>query len=84
VPQCALTHIFAAAECRLTGLALAALVKVLWVLGHCYGVEREQIKDIVEAMTGTKERVVEGADTVRKALRVFVTSAKVTGMQLIK
>ncbi|MGU2445384.1 PIN domain-containing protein [Burkholderia cenocepacia] len=51
-----------------------ALIEVVWVLGRCYGVEREQMKDIVESMVGTKELVVESADTVRKALRVFASS----------
>jgi len=53
-----------------------ALVEVVWVLGRCYGVEREQMQDIIDSMIGTKELVVEGADTVRKALRVFGASAK--------
>ncbi|SAL73842.1 PIN domain protein [Caballeronia udeis] len=53
-----------------------ALVEVVWVLGRCYGVEREQMKDIIDSMIGTKELVVEGADTVRRALRVFGASAK--------
>lgn len=53
-----------------------ALVEVAWVLGRCYGVERDQVKDILESMVATKELIVEGADTVRKALRVFATSDK--------
>lgn len=53
-----------------------ALVEVVWVLGRSYGVERNQMKDIIESMLGTKELVVEGADTVRKALRVFASSDK--------
>ncbi|GAB7538590.1 PIN domain-containing protein [Burkholderia sp. 22PA0099] len=53
-----------------------ALVEVVWVLGRCYGVEREQMKNIIDSMIATKELVVEGADTVRKALRVFVASQK--------
>ncbi|WP_429343504.1 PIN domain-containing protein [Paraburkholderia sp. GAS42] len=53
-----------------------ALVEVVWVLGRSYGVERDQMKDIIESMLGTKELVIEGADTVRKALRVFAASDK--------
>ncbi|EDT38522.1 PIN domain-containing protein [Burkholderia ambifaria] len=53
-----------------------ALVQIVWVLGRCYGVEREQMKDIIDSMIGTRELMVEGADTVRKALRVFAASAK--------
>jgi predicted nucleic-acid-binding protein len=53
-----------------------ALVEVVWVLGRSYGVERKQMGEIIESMLGTKELVVEGADTVRKALRVFAASDK--------
>ena len=53
-----------------------ALVEVVWVLGRCYDVERTQMKEIIDSMVGTKELVVEGADTVRKALRVFAASDK--------
>jgi predicted nucleic-acid-binding protein len=35
-----------------------------------------QMKDIIDSMIATKELVVEPADTVRKALRVFVAPAK--------
>ena len=53
-----------------------ALIEVVRVLERCYGVEREQMTDIIESMIGTKELVVEAADTVRKALRMFSASAK--------
>jgi predicted nucleic-acid-binding protein len=53
-----------------------ALVEVVSVLGRSYGVERDQMKDIIESMLGTKELVIEGADTVRKALRIFASSDK--------
>jgi predicted nucleic-acid-binding protein len=53
-----------------------ALVEVVWVLGRCYSVGRGPVKDIIESMIGTKELVVEDADTVRKALRVFAASDK--------
>lgn len=57
-------------------VSLAAQVEVVWVLGRCYDVERVQMKDIIDSMIATKEQMVEGADTVRKARRVFVASAK--------
>jgi predicted nucleic-acid-binding protein len=53
-----------------------ALIEVVWVLARCYGVDREQTKDIIDSMISTKELIVEGADTVRKALRVFAASDK--------
>ena len=43
---------------------------------RCYSVEREQMKDIIDSMIGTKELVVEAADMVLKAFRVFEASAK--------
>lgn len=57
-------------------VSLVALLEIAWVLGRCYNVERDQIKEIVESMLDTKELVVENADTVRKALRVFAASDK--------
>lgn len=53
-----------------------ALVELVGVLARCYSVERGQLKDILESMVGTKELLVEGADAVRKALRVFAASDK--------
>lgn len=48
----------------------------MWVLSRCYGIEREQMKAVIDSIIGTKELIVEGADTVRKALRVFTASDK--------
>jgi predicted nucleic-acid-binding protein len=53
-----------------------ALIELIWVLARCYDVGREQMKDIIESMLGSKELVVEAADTMRKALRVFAASSK--------
>lgn len=53
-----------------------ALIEVVWVLGRCYDVERAQIRDILESLADTKELIVEGADTMRKALRAFAASDK--------
>ncbi|MGF6934744.1 putative nucleic-acid-binding protein [Paraburkholderia sp. UCT70] len=43
-----------------------ALVEVVRVLARCYGVEREQMKDIIDSMIGSKELVVEGVVAARK------------------
>ncbi|MCL2162148.1 MAG: type II toxin-antitoxin system VapC family toxin [Betaproteobacteria bacterium] len=58
-------------------ISQVALVEVVWVLGRCYDVERDPMKNIIESMVATKELVVEGTDTVRKALRVFGASNNV-------
>jgi predicted nucleic-acid-binding protein len=36
------------------------------VLARCYSVERDQVKEIIDSTIGTKELVVEGADTVER------------------
>ncbi|WP_186115599.1 PIN domain-containing protein [Burkholderia gladioli] len=71
------THLMESLSAERPGyVSQVTLVEVVWVLGRCYGVERQQMKDIIDSMVGTKELIVEAADTVRKALRVFAASAK--------
>ncbi|WP_250475604.1 type II toxin-antitoxin system VapC family toxin [Caballeronia sp. GAFFF1] len=53
-----------------------ALIELVWVLAGCYNVGRAEMRNIVESMLDTKELVVEAADTMRKALRVFAASSK--------
>jgi len=48
-----------------------ALVEVVWVLGRAYGAERVEI----ETLLRTKEVVVEAAETVWKALRLYAGSS---------
>lgn len=52
------------------------LVELVWVLGRCYDVDRKQMHGIVESMLGTKQLVIENAETARRALRVFASTAK--------
>ena len=52
-----------------------ALMEVIWVLGRAYRVERVEIARVIETLLRTKEVVVEAADTVWKALRLYVNSA---------
>ena len=54
-----------------------ALVELVWVLGRCYGVQRAQMKNIIESMVAARELIVEGPDTVRSALCVFSSSKHV-------
>lgn len=51
-----------------------ALVEVVWVLGSLYAAERGDIAKIVETILRTRELVVESAETVWKALRLFSSS----------
>lgn len=52
-----------------------ALVEVIWVLGRAYGVERVEIAQVIETLLRTKEVVVEAAETVWKALRLYAGSS---------
>ncbi|QAU24805.1 PIN domain-containing protein [Dyella sp. M7H15-1] len=52
-----------------------ALIEVVWVLGRAYGVERGEIARVIEALLRTKEIVVEAAETVWKALRLYAGSS---------
>lgn len=48
-----------------------ALVELVWVLAGCYAASREEIYRVLETLLHTREIVVEQADTVWKALRLY-------------
>jgi predicted nucleic-acid-binding protein len=50
---------------------LVAVVELVWVLESAYELEREQIVNALDNLLRAKEIVVERAETVWKALRVF-------------
>ncbi len=50
---------------------LVAVVELVWVLSSAYGLDRVQIVSVLEGLLRTKEIVVERADMVWKALRLF-------------
>ena len=50
---------------------LVALVELNWVLASAYGLDSEQIVQALEGLLRTREIVVEKAETVWKALRMF-------------
>jgi predicted nucleic-acid-binding protein len=57
-------------------VAIVSVVELGWVLSSAYGLTREQLGQAFEALLRTKEIVVDRADHVLKALRVFqATSA---------
>jgi len=55
-------------------IGLVAVVELVWVLSSCYDLSREQLALALEAMLRTKQFVVEHADQVVRALRVFKAS----------
>ena len=50
---------------------LVSVVELAWVLSSAYELDRSQIVEAFETLLRTKEIVVERAETVWKALRVF-------------
>ena len=53
---------------------LVSVVELVWVLSSCYGLTREQLVQALELMLRTKEIIIDGADLVTKALRIFKVS----------
>ena len=50
---------------------VVSIVELGWVLSSSYGLTRDQLGQALEALLRTKELVVDRADHVLKALRVF-------------
>lgn len=51
-----------------------AVVELAWVLSTSYELSRAQIAEAFEALLRTKELVVEGAEAVWKAVRLFAAT----------
>lgn len=57
-------------------VSIVSIVELGWVLSSAYGLTRQQLAQALEALLRTKEIVIDRADHVLKALRVFkATSA---------
>ena len=55
-------------------VSVISIVELGWVLSSAYGLTREQLAQAFEALLRTKEIVVDRADQVLRALRVFNAS----------
>jgi predicted nucleic-acid-binding protein len=51
--------------------SIVSVVELGWVLTSAYGLTRSQLEQVLEALLRTKELVVDRADQVLQALRVF-------------
>jgi predicted nucleic-acid-binding protein len=47
------------------------LCEIVWVLQRCYGVRKQQIREIVEGLLTSKQLVVDNVEVTWKALRAF-------------
>ena len=52
-------------------VSLVALVEFVWVLESCFGLDRAQLTAAVEGVLRTQELVVEHAEMVWKAVRLY-------------
>jgi predicted nucleic-acid-binding protein len=55
-------------------ITLVCVVELVWVLESSYGLTREQVSQALEGLLRSKQLVVEQADQVLGALRVFKLS----------
>lgn len=56
-------------------VALVSVVELVWVLSSCYDLTRGQLTQALEALLCAKQLVVDQADQVVRALRVFAASS---------
>lgn len=52
-------------------ISIVALVEIVWVLSSCYTLGRSQLVAAVEGLLQTQTLVVENAELVWKALRIY-------------
>ncbi len=52
-------------------ITLVSIVELYWVLTFSYGLTGQQVKQVLEALLRTKQIIVDRADQVLRALRVF-------------
>lgn len=52
-------------------VTLVAVIELTWVLTSCYGLDRSQVASALEGLIRSKEIVVERADIVWQAVRIF-------------
>jgi predicted nucleic-acid-binding protein len=52
-------------------ITLVSVVELYWVLTSCYGLSGQQVKQALEALLRSKQIIVDRADQVLRALRVF-------------
>lgn len=56
-------------------VSLVSVVELGWVLSSCYDLDRQQMTHALELLLRTKAVVIDRADEVMKALRVFKASS---------
>jgi predicted nucleic-acid-binding protein len=52
-------------------VSVVSVVELVWVLSSCYGLTRPQLAQALDTLLRTKEMIVDRADHVARALRIF-------------
>lgn len=47
------------------------LCEIVWVLQRCYGVKKQQVREIIEGLLTTKQFIVENVEVAWRSLRAF-------------
>ena len=55
-------------------VALVSVVELFWVMSSAYELDRDQFVEALEGLLRTKELIIERAEIVWKALRMFQTA----------
>ena len=55
-------------------VALVSVVELFWVMSSAYELDRDQLVEALEGLLRTKELIIERAEIVWKALRMFQTA----------
>ncbi|MEO7641253.1 MAG: type II toxin-antitoxin system VapC family toxin [Ramlibacter sp.] len=56
-------------------ISLVSIVELVWVLGSAYGLKREQVAQSLEGLLRAKEVVVDRAELVSNATRLYKSAA---------
>jgi len=52
-------------------VSIVALVELVWVLASCYGFDKQQLSQTLQLLLRTRAVIVENAEVVVRALRIF-------------
>ncbi len=52
-------------------ISMMSVIELVWVLGAAYGLDRAQLTEALEALPRTRELIVERAEVVWKAVRIY-------------
>lgn len=52
-------------------IPLVTLVELVWVMQSCYQAKKTEIIEILQMLLGTRELIIENAETAIKALRIY-------------